>query len=263
MRRLACHGVAVFPPQRCGSTPRRLVFFAVMSLVIGGAAFGGSIATATASASGPDQSCFQTQATDANASVDCEILGIGAQGVNAYGSARAGFLDLYVSALAAGGAAGGPQIARVTVGASYDEWVEIDGGSGTGLLSVTYDETFSDLLASISQGDGPISDCTPVGTRRGECLTSAFTYGVPFEMSASFSLSLFTFSGDNGTREEGDLQVTSMVDQNSNPVILQMISDPTPDPVTLPEPDTMGSVVIGIFAIVALRVGISYFALRS
>ena len=200
--------------------------------------FGSTITYATASAShGTSPDCSQTDTSQAvlGADASCSVSGPGAEGAGAFATASAGFLFLSVYVQAEGGAMGGPEISSASAGASYDYLMTIDGGVGAGTLTVDYSERGKPLTA-FSQGDVHLYDSV---------VTSSFTYGVPFEVSASVSIGpLSSYSGDNGTAALTNFGMVSMVDQNGNPVTDFTYSDPS-----VPEPATWAFMLIGLAGI--------------
>jgi hypothetical protein len=139
-------------------------------------------------------------------------------------SVNASFLNLFadLSVLTLIDSGGG---AKAT--AMYHESVFITGGTGTGVLTGHYyGSAVGNTLGSVRQGTGLESSTTSIYTHN-IVLINTFTYNVPFDMYADMTLSAFPYSIEPTPFASGRVQAVDFFDQNGNPVILNIVPEPT------------------------------------
>jgi hypothetical protein len=144
-------------------------------------------------------------------------------------SASAGFGGVAITAYA-DSTSTGFGTASASARATYDALVEVEGGSGTGILIGRYffNETIGgspigflsgDIVqgdastnVSISHGGGPIF------------LTSDFTYGIPFELTMFLEGDASTPATQ--TLVEADFEQSTFTDPNGNPLVVVPVPEP-------------------------------------
>jgi hypothetical protein len=170
--------------------------------------------------------CNKSFTSPTGGRVDCISQGDGFY-AEAHAQADAAFGDLGAYAAAAGGLCYFGACANASSSASYDEMVYIIGGTGDGMLSVLYQTgaRFGDGFAGgrITQGDLvmdlPFGNClfSPC------VLTTPFSYGVPFHMTARVSAA---FAGGGVDSARIGLSIRSVTDQTGHPVTLNIVPEP-------------------------------------
>ena len=162
-----------------------LIFMAV----IGPACSGSITGIATADVAGRTGSCSQTSTTP-SAEVSCDLAPFGA----ATAGFSAGSFSLVTYAYAFQSSTPDTGRAEAFVTASLDQWMIITDGSGTGVLN-SYWEGGCGCPSSVSiRQAGVLGNPTAPGHFQ---VASPFEYGVPFEITATISVSADAiFAGD-------------------------------------------------------------------
>lgn len=193
-----------------------------------------------------------------------------------YGSVQCGVYDLAewasatpnsVAATDGYGEIAGSASASASMSSTMSENLVVDGGSGSGTLTLYvamdtdgWRQGYSDsaeatLTAdSVTFGDrdgvclrGPIDGCGWVDDRM-VALTIPFTFGVPFLYTQSISLSAWVSGPNDAAWANGSITQTgfSVVDGDGLPVVGATLSDPP----SVPEPETLVLVGVGLWGII-------------